>query len=502
MKKSDGLDHALKNENFIKARILVAALKKRHWPAFSQDNNIIGAAFGRRTAQGEITNEPALVIYVAKKIPQKFIPLSRLLPRKMFIGGDCVAVDVVETGPLYPLSFTARERPATAGDSIINASDEVAAGTLGALVIDNTDKSQCILSNNHVMARQNAASLGEKIIQPGSYDAGSSPADDIATLKRFVTINATGNTVDCALAQIMEGAVIDQVHNNIIPVASADHPAVGLLFAGGCNLTVMNPIDQVLNQLNISFPSGNNATVSAEIGMNVEKVGRTSEYTSSTVQGIDATVTIGYNFGNATFDHQITTSWMSDPGDSGSLVYKGGAGGTADHCGCGSTSASSSLLNVNLDREADMAKIVRDQFLRHTKMGRWAIDLFYANEESALERLAKANISKDDRDHARKLYEKYRQDGYAVFAEGEKSNQTFTQQHFRDLEGAFHRAQKYLDKSEIKAGEHLLSLTKEHAIGKNIKQVLALLNDEKLAKQVKEIIDDVPFIKHNKDCCG
>ncbi len=83
----------------------------------------------------------------------------------------------------------------------------------------------------------------------------------------------------------------------------------------------MNPIDSVLAQLNISFPAGKGSTTTATIGMNVEKVGRTTEYTTSTVKEIDATVVVGYDFGNATFDKQITTAWMSDPGDSGSVVF-------------------------------------------------------------------------------------------------------------------------------------------------------------------------------------
>lgn len=504
MKKSVDLNKDLPDSRYIKARTLVSAAKARYWPAFSKDTNIVGAAFGRREAHNEVTDEPAMVVYVVRKVAQRFLPLSRLLPRRIYLGGDYVEVDIVETGPLYPHSFTARERPATFGISIINANDQPSAGTLGALVIDNTDGSQCILSNNHVMARQNAAALGERIIQPGSYDGGSSPADDIASLKRFVPVNATGNTVDCAIAQINDGDVINQVHNNIFPVASSDHPAVGLLFAGGCNRTIMNPVDSVLFQLNISFPSGKGATTSADIGMNVEKVGRTTEYTTSTVKEIDATVVVAYEFGNATFDHQIATAWMSDPGDSGSVVYRGGAGGNEDHCGsCGSTSSASRILDTSLEREKDMAKFVRDQFLRHTRIGRWAIDLFYANEDRALERLNETNISQDDRLFAKKMYDKYRENAYSVFAQGEKSELTLTQHHIKDLEAAFSRAKPYLQKPEIHAGEQLLALIKTYGIGKNVRQILALLNDEKLENQVKEILSKVPSIKQGGQgtCC-
>ena len=500
MKNTKDLNADFQSDCFIKSRALVAALKTRYLHGFLQDNNILGAAFGRRTAHGELTNEPAMVIYVARKVSQNYLPLSRMLPRRLYIGGDYVEVDIVETGPLYPLTFNARERPATLGISIGNA-NEASAGTLGAVVIDNTDKTRCILSNNHVIARENAAMLGEMIVQPGVYDGGASPADDIASLKRFVTINATGNTVDCAIAQIREGAVINQVHNNIIPVASSDHPAVGLLFAGSCNRMIMNPIDNVLSQLNISFPT-DKATVKPAIGMNVEKVGRTTEYTTSTIMEIDATVTIAYTFGNATFDHQVTTAWMDNAGDSGSLVYQGGAGGNVDQCGsCGSASSVSTILGVNLDVEQDMAKVVRDQFLRHTRIGRWAIDLFYANETRALERLSKTDIKATDRDFAQKLYDKYHDEALSAFVQGEKSEKTLNEPHLKDMDAALKRAHKYLEKDEIKAADELLDLAKKHALGKNVRQALALLNDKDLAKQAADIINKVKFIKNNKDCC-
>src|SRR5262245_50014202 len=63
-------------------------------------------------------------------------------------------------------------------------------GTLGALVTDGTN--QFVLSNNHVLARTNAASLGEDIIQPGLID--QSPAclkdstDVVADLSDFELI--------------------------------------------------------------------------------------------------------------------------------------------------------------------------------------------------------------------------------------------------------------------------------------------------------------------------
>lgn len=493
------------DERWYKSRALVAALKQRHWPAFATDPGIVGAAFGRRSAHGELTDEPALVVYVVRKTPQRFLPLNRLLPRRAYVGGDCVEVDVVETGVLYPLAFTARERPAPAGVSIGNA-NEVSAGTLGAQVVDNTDGTNCILSNNHVIARQNAGAVGERIVQQGLFDGGSSPADDIATLKRVGMIAGAGNRIDAAIAQILNDAagnptVVDQVKDNLIPTANADHPAIGLLFAGGCNRTIMNPIRDVLGQLNIAFPAGGGAVATAELGMNVEKVGRTTEYTTSTVTEIDATVTINYDFGPATFDSQITTMWMSDRGDSGSVVYRGGAGGATDNCGCGTTSAAEGVLGTDLREERAMADVVRDKFLRQTRLGRYGIDLFFRHEEALLDRFRATSLEDDDVAQARRLFTKYRQQAREAFAQGEKAEQTITDQHLRDARGALKRAQQYMSREEQDASERLFKLGQEHARGKNARELLALLNDEKLFEEVRGIVADVPFLRGGDAPC-
>lgn len=504
MEKYEGLK--VQEERYLKARSLVSVYKAKNWEGLSSDRNIIGAAFGRRIAHDEITDDPALVVYVIRKTPKKFIPPSRLLPRRIYIGGDCVELDVVETGPIYPQSFTARDRPAPAGVSIGNA-NEISAGTLGSVVIDNTDGTTCILSNNHVMARQNAAALREMIVQQGLFDGGLSPADDIATLKRFVMINATGNTVDGAIAQVIVPTVggpnvIDQIKNNIIQVADPGHPAVGLHFAGSCNRGIMNPITNVLNQLNISFPAGAGSTVAPDIGMDVEKVGRTTEYTTSTIKEIDATVTIPYDgFGDATFDDQITVGYYSESGDSGSLVYQGGAGGDENQCGCGLTHAAEDLLQVNLKQEQCMAEVVRDKFLRQTRIGRWAADVFFLNEERLFARYNRAEIVSGDRDHARRLYDKYIDVARKAFIEGEKSEQRLTTQHLRDAQAALKRAQKYMSSDECEAAERLFGIGKEYAQGKNAREILALLNNENLFEVVKEIASGVKFLKIGEEPC-
>ena len=69
-------------------------------------------------------------------------------------------------------------RPTPCGVSV--AHYNVSAGTLGCLV-ELPDKTRCILSNSHVLAEQNRARKGDRILQPGPHDGGKSPCFSLAT---------------------------------------------------------------------------------------------------------------------------------------------------------------------------------------------------------------------------------------------------------------------------------------------------------------------------------
>ena len=72
-------------------------------------------------------------------------------------------------------------------------------GTLGSLLTRNG--SLYILSNNHVLARSDQASLGEPISQPGIVDTNCSTAgtQTVANLTSFVSLKASGTSVDAAI---------------------------------------------------------------------------------------------------------------------------------------------------------------------------------------------------------------------------------------------------------------------------------------------------------------
>jgi hypothetical protein len=476
---------------FAKERFLARVVKSTHWPTLKRNDNIVGMAFGRRMVSLERTDAPAVVVYVARKVSRRFLPPSLLLPRRIYVGGDWIEVDVHETGPIYFLSFTAKERPAPTGVSIghLTAGNT---GTLGSLVTDNTDGALCILSNNHVMANYNTATLGDVITQPGPADGGTA-ADQIATLKRFVTMNPTGNTVDCAIAQVGKlGDVIDQIKNNVMPVATANHPAVGLLKAGGCNRTFMNPIGDVLKQLNVSFPGGAGANVGPDVDMNVEKVGRTTEYTSSTIAEIDVQIKTKDPNGNTfEFDHQFSTAWLSEAGDSGSVVFRGGNGGDEDKCGmCESTGTGEELLSTDLKLEAAIEKEFRERYLSHTRVGRYLIDVYFRNEARIVDRVRAARPGESDRAFARYLYDKHGDTLRPALLRPERAEVRVDDEHLQDARAALERALPHMHDDERHAAEALFKIVYQTR-GHTPREILTMLDDEALLHEVQRILSTV-----------
>lgn len=304
------------------ARRAAAAARGRVLDAFAGDPNVVGGGFGRRTVRGERTDEPASVIYVIRKLPAAELPDSALLPRVVQVERLSIAVDVVETGPFEAQPFTARERPAPCGVSVGHRA--VTAGTLGCLARDRRDGALCILSNNHVLANENEAEVGDVILQPGVADGGSAPRDAIAALKRFVALDFSAgsvNRVDCAIAQVSDEADVEhRMKDGLTRPPEPGHPAIGLLFAGSITRTLLNPIDEVLRRLDVELVEGPEAAAEASFDAEVEKVGRTTEHTTGLVTELDVTARVRYTGGLVTFAGQVATTSMSAGGDSGSLV--------------------------------------------------------------------------------------------------------------------------------------------------------------------------------------
>ena len=154
------------------------------------------------------------------------------------------------------------------------------------------------MSNNHVIAEQNAGNVGDQILQPGTLDTNCTyyPADQIGSLFDFEPIDFNGvNYVDAAIAS----------------TTTADTGFASPSDAYGA-------------------PTSN--TVAATVGQAVQKFGRTTGLTKGEVDSINATVNVQYDAGVATFQNQViivgkvrrgkrfVNSSFSDGGDSGSLI--------------------------------------------------------------------------------------------------------------------------------------------------------------------------------------
>jgi len=196
----------------------------------------------------------------------------------------------------------------------------ITAGTLGCLV--RRGDQRLILSNNHVLANSNDASLGDAVYQPGPYDGGGS-ADRIATLEDFVPIQFSEQQADCptamGVANILNGmaallgsrsrlkAVRPQQEDNLVDAALARPVA---------DTDVMDEI------LDIGQTQG---VADGTLGMAVQKSGRTTGHTRGEILQVDVTVDVGYGGDRvARFADQLVAGAMSQGGDSGSAVLDEG----------------------------------------------------------------------------------------------------------------------------------------------------------------------------------
>ena len=266
----------------------VLAVHKRHSAALLRLPGVVG------TAVGLLPNgKPGLKVLLAS-------PEVRGLPSAL----EGIPVVAQVTGMLVAFSDpTKRQRPAPMGFSVGHPA--ITAGSIGARVADGSGNVY-VLSNNHVLANSNDASIGDAALQPGPYDGGTAPADQIGTLAAFNTIDFSGgdNTIDAAIAR----STTSDLGN-----ATPTDDGYGA------------PSATIFGDANGDHVFDDEATL---LGLNVQKYGRTTKLTHGQITGINATVTVCYEvfFGfcikAARFVDQlvIEPGTFSGGGDSGSLI--------------------------------------------------------------------------------------------------------------------------------------------------------------------------------------
>ena len=223
-----------------------------------------------------------------------------------------VPVEVEVTGTLVAQGLT---RPSPIGVSsgserliIVRGHLYCTTGTLGARVLDGSANIYA-LSNAHVYALEGsrtqgtvqAGVTGDRILQPGRVDmtdqaCGSPQEIDAALIGRLaeftpvvISRNAS-NTVDAAIASTTTSEV------------GTATPADGY-----------------------GTPSSKTVPATLALGLPVQKYGRTTGLTTGSVTGVNATVLISYDTGQARFVQQLIIQppkgkSFSGSGDSGSLI--------------------------------------------------------------------------------------------------------------------------------------------------------------------------------------
>jgi hypothetical protein len=287
-------------------------VQHRHLDWLMRIPDVVGTGVGIRP-----DGLPAIKVFTARHGVKDIPEWLESTPVQVEVSGRFYALrgetcDVVNP-PTSDGVCTASERwplPVPTGVSV--GHPDITAGTIAARVTKNSEV--FILSNNHVLANVNQATLGDPILQPGAYDGGTSD-DTIANLTEFEEIKFCivfwiwimcdeTNTIDAAIAKSDPGKLGFATSDDGYGAPSRDiHPAYGVPGIIG---------DETLADL-------------LEAGVEVQKYGRTTGLTAGNVNTINATVDVCYdadcmNIARFTDQLIVIPGSFSAGGDSGSLV--------------------------------------------------------------------------------------------------------------------------------------------------------------------------------------
>jgi hypothetical protein len=258
--------------------------------------NVEGVGLGLGEPGDGPPGQPSLNVFVAERTTTEKVR-EALVDGLGVQGAGDLPLTVRVSGEFAAQTFNSRIRPAPGGVSVGHY--RITAGTLGCLAIGrNAPRNNRLLclSNNHVLANSNNAVFGDSIIQPGRYDSGSHPNDQIAITERFQPLLFGGGTnyVDAADGWCWA----DRVRRELI-----------YRYAGNLYL----------------FRIGSTPEY-ATLGGLVGKTGRTTELTRGRVIATNWSGWVNYGVGYAYFVGQIVVQGdgmtFSAGGDSGSVIWK------------------------------------------------------------------------------------------------------------------------------------------------------------------------------------
>lgn len=272
---------------------LVVAAKESVEEDLLKRPGVTGVAVGYKYVGGKRTEQIAIQVFVKEK--KKTVPKVEMIPAE--VQGH--PTDVIQrTYTLHPVAMkvldvqimadTGTYNPVKGGISIgpcRTVGGYVFAGTLGAVMRDNTSGDPLLLSNFHVMCVDNTWSVGDTLVQPSRVDTGVCPTGVVGTLLR------------AQLTSSVDAAV--------------------------CTLSGRGSACEIVD---IGAITG---TATATLNMSVRKRGRTTGLTSGKVDSISLSVNVDYGdgIGPRTLTNQIgiipdtaKNAKFGDHGDSGSVV--------------------------------------------------------------------------------------------------------------------------------------------------------------------------------------
>lgn len=309
-------------------------VQKIHEKEFLKKKNVVSIGVGNKYKNGKNTGRQCIVIGVRKKENLSFLNKSDIIPSTV----NNVETDVFEIGEIKAqidedIDPTKKIRPLRPGCSI--GHKNITAGTFGCVVYK--DGSSYLLSNNHVLANENSAEIGDPILQPGVYDGGTV---EVGKLNNYVILHFEGEEPipeppesppvappspdqgsDCRVARFF-AKILNMASQGLkrgtvlVPVSIKTQAQENEVDAA-----IAQPFVNVGVTENILGIGQVNGIEEAWVGLDVQKYGRTTRYTQGKVLQTNATVNVTYGHGRvATFVNQIITTAMSQSGDSGSLV--------------------------------------------------------------------------------------------------------------------------------------------------------------------------------------
>jgi hypothetical protein len=254
---------------------------------------VTGVDIGFKEVGGERTGQLAIRVMVREKKPASDVPADEQIPQEieghpsdvierrfeLHSTGAYAAVDEtlprVDAGAYSPLRGGVSIGPCRSIDGFVHA------GTLGAIVVDNSSRRYLALSNFHVLAVNGAAAAGDTIVQPSRVDGGDCPDQVAGQLRRH------------ALTAAVDGAVMD--------LGQAARPEV----------------------VEVGTVTG---TGTVTLGQAVRKRGRTTRLTFGVIDSVSLTLNVdyGHDIGVRTLTGQIGV--RPDPARNAAFSGKGDSG--------------------------------------------------------------------------------------------------------------------------------------------------------------------------------